>query len=323
MLNKATMASPKPTTIPTPVDFPVKWENAHDEQLHWNKSRSHVSRPVPPLTGQFLCRWEVEGHNRGAAAYDLPKRNQARYINTYLYSASTFLTTDEAKAQARQAQEKLDTAIARLDELWHEEWLPEIKDHLAYWDAFDLAGADMNALLNHMDETLERMMRLKEVHWLAISPAYLAISQFADLYSDLFAPEDAFEAYKLLQGFHNKTLEIGHALWTLSRQVQKSPEIRHIFETKPVDEIPVVLAETPTGRHFLHNLQVYLEEYGQRGDNWGALEEPAWIEAPGAAIKHLKDYLSQPQRFSLRVGGVGFLFQARVAHRAYPLVEGL
>ena len=297
MLNKTEMALPKPTTIPTPSNFPLNWDEFGDEQLYWKHARSHFPRQVPPLTGQFLCLWEEEGHNRGAAAYDRPNRDRVRHINTYLYSASIATRSPDGEtAQIRQAQKKLDAAIARLDELWNEEWLPEVKDHLAYWDAFDLAGASMAALLIHLDHTLERMVRVKEIHWLVISPAYLAISQFVDLYGDLFGYDDAFEAYKLLQGFDNMTLEMGRGLWALTHRVLSSSELRYILEATPAIEVPSVLAESPTGRTFLAHLQAYLEAYGQRGDNWGALDEPAWVEEPTPVIKNLKDYLAQPGR---------------------------
>jgi hypothetical protein len=58
-----------------------------------------------------------------------------------------------------QAQENVRPVLARLGEIWETEMLPEVKEHLAYWDSFDLRGATMPELLVHFDETTRRFKR--------------------------------------------------------------------------------------------------------------------------------------------------------------------
>jgi len=166
--------------------------------------------------------WRIafrSGFNSANEAYEIPIRAHTQHINTYLYdSMEPTAPHEEMEAKGKRAEENVRAAMPRLEERWKGEWLPEIKEHLAYWDSFDLRGATMPELLIHLDETLDRVRRLWAIHFLVVYPAYVAISQFDDLYRDLFGEGGAFDSYRLLQGFDNKTLETNRALWGLSRR---------------------------------------------------------------------------------------------------------
>jgi len=157
MSNVDTTGHPEPTPIPTPPDFPVTWETPDDERTPWELDRMHFPDPLPPLEGELWCRIFHNGFNPATEAYEMPMKGRARLMNTYLYSAIVpTVPPEEMEAQGKRSEEKLGAAIARLSELWHGEWLPEIQSHLAWWDAFDLRGATMSELLAHLDETIDR-----------------------------------------------------------------------------------------------------------------------------------------------------------------------
>jgi pyruvate,water dikinase len=283
---------PEPVPIAAPPDFPVAWESPDDAKLSWTQDRMHNPDPLLPLERTF---WEIvyQGFNRAAEAYEMPTRVKARAINTYQYMALAPAVPSEAmEAQGKRADARIDAAMARLGELWRGEWLPEIQSHLAWWDAFDLRGARTPELLAHLEETLQRTLRLWDLHFRIVLPTYMAMSQLDDLYRDLFAGEDAFRSYRLLQGFDNKTLEAGRALWELSRRALDSAEVRRALEEHPAATVLAELAKTPAGRAFRHELRVYLEAFGLRGEKWG-LSYPSWIEDPTPAIKNLKDYIAR------------------------------
>jgi pyruvate,water dikinase len=202
---------------------------------------------------------------------------------------------EEMEAQGKRADAQIDAAMARLGELWRGEWLPEIQSHLAWWDAFDLRGAPAADLLEHLEETLRRTARLWELHFRIVLPTYMAMSQFDDLYRDLFADDGAFRSYRLLQGFDNKTLEAGRALWELSRRALASAEVRRAMEGHAAGAVLAELGKTPAGRAFRQELRLYLEVFGLRGEKWG-LSYPSWIEDPTPAIKNLKDYIAGSDR---------------------------
>jgi pyruvate,water dikinase len=271
----------------------VAWEGPDDEHMLWVQDRMHFPDPVVPLEATF---WDFffEGANRATDAYELPVRFKNRRINTYFYMAiAPAVPLDRMEAQDRRAEEKLGQAMGQLGERWSKEWLPEIQSHLAWWDAFDLRGAATPDLVAHLNETIGRSHRLGEIHFLVVFPGYMAMSLFDELYRDLFGGDGAFDAYRLLQGFNNKTVEGGHALWDLSRKALASPEVRQILESHAAAQIPAALEKTPAGRAFLADLRAYLEVYGLRGDKWG-LSLPCWVEDPAPVIKNLKDHIARP-----------------------------
>jgi pyruvate,water dikinase len=114
---------------------------------------------------------------------------------------------------------------------------------------------------------------------------------FEELYRDLFGSDGAFDAYRLLQGLDNKTVETGRELWRLSREALKMPEVRKVLEEDAADVLPALEGSTE-GQKFLAKLNAYLDEYGQRGDLWG-VSYPIWAEDPTPVIKMLKDYVTQ------------------------------
>ncbi len=282
---------PAPVAIAAPPNFPVAWESLDDGKLTWTHDRMHNPDPLMPLERAFWNMVYV-GFNRAAEAYEMPTRIKARPINTYYYMALTpAVPAEEMEAQGKRADAQIDAAMARLGELWREQWLPEIQSHLAWWDAFDLGAAAAPDLLAHLEETLQRSTRLWELHFRIVLPGYMAMSQFDDLYRDLFAGDGAFRSYRLLQGFDNKTLEAGRALWELSRRALRSAEVRRALEGHGTESVMTELEKTAAGRAFQQELRIYLEVFGLRGEKWG-LSYTAWLEDPTPAIKNLKDYLA-------------------------------
>src|SRR5688500_13720732 len=102
-------------------------------------------------------------------------------------------------------------------------------------------------------------MRQYEFHMLLWFTFMIAHSSFDDLYRYLFGQENAFGAYRLLQGFENKTVEGGLALWQLSRRALAIPAVRAVLEQRAAAEVLAALEETPEGRAFLGELRAYLD----------------------------------------------------------------
>ncbi len=281
--------------IPTPPDFPVVWENPDDERLFWTRDAMHFPAPVNELEDEFLIRIAQEnGFARATEAYGMPFRLRPRLINHYLYTAVAPImgSPEEMEAMGKRSQGKLGDAMARLGERWSGEFLPEIRQHLEYWDRFDLRGASMPELLVHLDETVTRFRRLWEIHFTVNFPMMLSISMFEEFYRDLFGSDGAFDAYRLLQGLDNKTVETGRELWRLSREALEMPEVRKVLEEDAAADVLPALEGSTEGQEFLAKLNAYLDEYGQRGDLWG-VSYPTWAEDPTPVIKMLKDYVTQ------------------------------
>jgi phosphohistidine swiveling domain-containing protein len=280
-------------TRATTPSFPVKWEEPADASYSWMFDRLHAPEPMTLADGvAFKCAFD-HGVTAAARAYGVPMRALTRRINTYLYLA--LVPTSVPAAQRKTGQERLSVAIGRIHELWNGEYLPEIKRHLQFWEALDPAGSTARQLVDGLDDSLDRTRRLYEIHFLIWFPFMAAISLFDDLYREVFGDHSEFDAYRLLQGFENKTVESGRALWQLSRQALEVAAVRQVLTQQPADLVAVALEATREGREFLDRLRAYLETWGERGDRWG-WSFPSWIEDPTPVIKTLKDYVRQPDR---------------------------
>jgi phosphohistidine swiveling domain-containing protein len=282
--------------IPVPPEFPVIWESPDDDRLFWARDTMHFPDQMNELEGELVTRVaHTHGFTRASEAYDMPIRLQPRRINTYYYMAvaPVIVPPEETKAMEERAREKLEDAMARLGRTWSGDYLPEIQEYLRDWDGFDLRSASMPELLSHLDETLTRFQRLWEIHFNVAFPMLMAVSIFEEFYSDLFDSERAFDAYRLLQGLDNKTVESGRMLWRLSRRALEMPEVREILEERAAADVVPALEGSAEGRQFLTEFEAYLDEYGHRGDKWG-VSYPTWAENPTPVVKMLKDYITQP-----------------------------
>jgi phosphohistidine swiveling domain-containing protein len=167
--------------------------------------------------------------------------------------------------------------------------LPEIEEHLAFWDAFDIEEASLEALRLHLDESWQRVNQIWTLHFKLGPLAYKAMNKFKEYYGELFEEkEDELAAFRLLEGLDNKTVEIGHALWNLSQGL--APDVAQTIATHAAAEVVPALKKTESGRAFLVDLEVYLAEYGQRSNHW-SLSLPSWTENPTPVCKSLQDYL--------------------------------
>ncbi len=310
----------KPT--PTVPDFPVAWEKEGDEGLYWETQPSHYPDPMTPLEFELGVKtFNVHGLNHAAEVYDFPIRFDGRRINGYVYQAIIpvgappeivikvmnqlgrvvpglvdSIQNKAVGAQARKYLEKMEPVIARIGDYWNNDLLPEVKEHLSYWESFDLRGVAMPELLAHLEETEARARRLGEIHFLIDFPFLLAPSMFEDLYRELFGDENGLEAYRLLQGFDNKTLEADRVLWLLSRAALARPTVRRVLQERAAADVVPELERSVEGRAFLADLHAYLDEYGQRSDKFDTIGAVSWIEDPTPAIKNLKDYVTQHGR---------------------------
>ncbi len=292
----ATVQKDAPASIQAPPEFPVTWEKPEFAGMLWNQDRMHFPEPSPPMQMAFVQSFN-EGVRRAAAFYGLPITMQYTRINTYFYNAMALtVTPEELEAAGEKAAAAVGGGMGRLQEWWDSELLPEVKEHLRWWEGFDLEGASMPDLLAHLDETLTRLTRLWDIHFLVAFPFLAGPSLFADLYEDLFADKGTLGAYKLLQGFGNRTVDGGHALWELSRKALQDENVTSVIHENEATEVTKALEQSDAGKALLAELEEFLEEFGQRSDRFADLSSPGWIENPVTAIQNVKNFVTERDR---------------------------
>ena len=94
---------------------------------------------------------------------------------------------------SKKAEVALDALIADFETYWYGELLPEIKEHLAYFERIDLGSLSLELLRAHLDEALQRTARMGALHGVVI-PMLYAMSQFEELYCELFEGATTLDA---------------------------------------------------------------------------------------------------------------------------------
>src|SRR5512143_2299672 len=316
-MSNSEMQTPTPgQPIPLPPDFQVRWADPQDSKLTW-MSPPQFKTPIPPLIYAVIGAFLVGG-NAGFAAAGLPFQLRAERINTYPYMGMVpkaappdvvmkgmgllnraapgvfkMMMGKMGAGMSKQQEAALNPLIERFDAYWNDELLPEIKQHIAYFESSDLRGMSVDQLRAHLAEAIKRGERMGALHGV-VMPMLFAMSQFEELYCELFEGATTLDALQLTQGFDNKTMEGDRALWRLSRAARSIPEVSEILSKHAAGEVIPALETSAASQPFLADLHKWLAYYGQRLNSAFALGEPSWIEDPTPAIRNLKAYVAMP-----------------------------
>ncbi len=283
---------PEPVTLPLQKDFPVEWSSPDEQKIPWQLDKMHFPDAMPPLESEFWTRF-MHGLHLAMVHYEMPVQAVVKVFNYWVYFGVFPSVPHEKMAeQGKKSDEIVMASVHRLQERWDQEWLPEIKGLIDKWDSFDLTQASTPELVTHLEKVWEESMRVFEIHFQTVIPVYVALALFDELHHDLFAEDGSFGSQKLLEGFDNKSLELGRALSRLSRMAAGDEVVRPVVAGRDAGEVTKALGESDAGRKFLRELDDFLAAYGQRGSMWGICHT-SWIEDPSPVIVNLKDYMEQ------------------------------
>ncbi len=315
----STTSTPTPAPgqpIPTAPDFPVVWDDPSDAKVTWDLFPPHS--PAPLLTYSFVKAFLL-GSLPSFERAGLPISIRMTRVNTYPYFAIVpkaappeavmkgmgllnraapgvfkLVMGQMAGGMSKKSEAALNPIVERFEAFWLDETLPEIKQHLAYFESCDLRGLSLDQLRAHMGETVKRVGLMGALHGV-ILPGAFALSQFEELYCELFEGATTLDALQLTQGFDNKILEGDRALWRLSRAALATPEVQAILSGHAPGEVIPALEKSEACQPFLAELRAWLTQYGQRLNSAFALGEPSWIEDPTPAIEYLQADLAQAE----------------------------
>jgi pyruvate,water dikinase len=281
--------------IPIPESFPFEWPDPGLEAHFWTWDQVHQPHPVTPLTATYESPAMSEGSSRGFQALAMPMNFASTQINGYIYSSMQLLepATSFPPPWWPNVEAEFMRRLPVLTQTWENEYLPEVQAENQRLRSQDFGSLSLDALLAFIDETHERRKRMWDVHMQVVMPVMGVASRFAETYEQLLGKPGG-EPYLLLQGFENKSLESGKALWDLSRRALARPAVAKTIADTPREDVRAVLQGTPEGREFWEELQQFLEVYGWRSDAF-ELADAAWIEDPSIPLSALRDYLGAPE----------------------------
>ena len=316
MSTSSTQAPTAGQPIPTPPDFPVVWDDPRDAKITW-MTIPQFKTPTSPLIHAVIGAFFVGG-NAGMEGAGLPFQVRVERINTYPYLGMVpktappevvmkamgllnraapgmfkMMMSKVGAGMSKQQEAALNPIVERFEAYWLDELLPEIKQHIAYFESCDLRGMSLDQLRAHLAEAVKRGERMGALHGV-VMPMLFAMSQFEELYRELFEGATTLDALRLTQGFDNLTMEGDRALWQLSRAARATPEVRAILSENAAGDVIPALEKSAASQPFLADLRAWLAQYGQRLNSVFALSEPSWIEDPTPAIQNLQAYVAVP-----------------------------
>jgi rifampicin phosphotransferase len=279
--------------ITPPASFPVTWPDPEMESMFWTWDQVHNPHAATPLTATFEAPAMAEGSTTAFQAMAMPMNFQVCQINGYLYNSMEFFeATDTFPPPWWGAVEaEFTKRVPVLTQTWEQEYLPEVQAANSRLRDTDYAALDTAALLDFIDETRRERARIWDVHMQVVMPIMGAASRFGEVYEQLLGKGDGATPYLLLQGYENKSVESGKALWQLSRRALAEPSVVKLLADTPVSELPDALRKSAPA--FWDDMQRYLQEYGWRSDAF-ELADSAWIEDPSVPLAALQDMLDAP-----------------------------
>jgi rifampicin phosphotransferase len=317
MSTSSTQAPTAGQPIPTPPDFTVVWDDPRDAKITWmliDRPKTPISLLAHAVVGAFMMGSVPDFQRAG-----LPISLRIMRINTYLYFGMApkapppevvmkgmgllnrtapgvfkMMMGKMVGGMSKKTEAFLNPIVERFESYWLDEILPEIKQHLAYFESSNLRGMSLDQLRAHLAETLKRVERIGGLHGVII-PSAFALDQFETLYCELFEGASTLDALRLTQGFDNKILEGDRALWRLSRAALATPEVYAILSGYAAVDVIPALEKSEASQPFLTDLRAWLSQYGQRLNSAFALGEPSWIEDPTHAIEYLQADLALPE----------------------------
>src|SRR5678816_2702986 len=183
MSNSNTQAPAAGQPIPAPQDFQMVWDDPRNAKLTWMTIPQYKT-PISPLIHAVVGAFLVGG-NTGFKQAGLPFEVRVTRINTYVYLAMVpkdappevvmkgmgllsraapgvfkMMMSKVGAGMSKQQEAALNPLVECFESYWLEEILPEIKQHLAYFESCDLRGMSLEQLRAHLAETLKRVERI-------------------------------------------------------------------------------------------------------------------------------------------------------------------
>ncbi len=281
--------------LPIPENFPVNWPTPSDQYLLWELDTHYVKprKKLDDILINMLCDHFLLACNDD---YSYPFKIKSWVVNSSLYGAYSYDLGAVPEEGIKKYMAKLGPAMLNLPELWEHEWLPELKRHLAYWDAFDLKGASMEALLTHWDETIQRQHICLNIRLKIFIPVMLGRDILNQTYAEIFTDARPFDGCAMLLEYGRNT-KYERDIWALSREVLASPALSKILLENDAKTSYAKLNDCEQGRLLRDKIDKYLLIYGKRGERGTlvthSLNPVLFIDAIKHDLKQPDDYLDK------------------------------
>jgi pyruvate,water dikinase len=285
----------EPETLPAPNDFPFQWDDAEEATRFWMLDMMHWPHGLSPLSATMDMPAFMRGFTKAAQELCMPFTTmQAKVIHGWVYMNVEPFSTDPAQMEGRmrEMQGQMGKHVPGLLERWRAVYEPEVRsinDETLKCDFSKLTDRDLSDLLGAIVDKRERE---GELHMLAVFPAMGAVMFYEQVYTQFFGEPKAGDHLQLLQGFPNKSVEVGVGLWQLARDARQRPYVLETLRRVSPGEADEALSQTKQGRSFRGAVREFLSDYGWRANEMD-LAEPSWFERPAPVYTLIREYAAR------------------------------
>jgi phosphohistidine swiveling domain-containing protein len=225
--------------------------------------------------------------------------------------------TPEALAQRFAEMQRLtmelgSTALAD----WRATFEPDVLARAAAIMTYDYAGHSTAEVAQFVATFYNELVDVWDIHMRVNIPPMNAVFGLEAFLGEVLGDESAHESRLLLQGYDNKSVALGRALWDLSRWANSVEGMAAAVLDARVRDGKVEI-EHPQAAEFQQRLHAFLDDFGWRSDVFGEFGHRSWREDPSTPLTQLKSYIRKPDSED------PFLGHARQAAEREQLVEAL
>ncbi len=285
-----------------------------DLQTHsWSQDGLHFGHPLSPLFASYMVPAMTEGTRLAMGALKAPLRQFIGKIHDGYYYQAVVPAEGDPQAIMKAHERVLEPLMGRQhavfqtiveEELWplHHE-IDQLSDGIQTFS--DAIGA--------LTRLQAIYFKFWDLHFRVVLGRATAGLGFEQVYHAAFPDRNPAEAYDLLLGTMNKSLEQDRALWQLAT-VSKANA--HVLLAFSADKVYPALLKDPLTLEFRQALRQYLDIYGWRTHYVHEFLHETWRENPEYCLTVLKGYLYQEFDFDAH-------WQSVVATRERKVDEAL
>jgi phosphohistidine swiveling domain-containing protein len=228
------------------------WSSCDFEDKAWVHDRLHAEHPVSPAAQVLQGEYLAEGFNQAFKENNLAHRVHVKFFNDFYYMNIPPL---QAHLNDVEHDERIFAAnVKEYTKQWAENWLPRIQAHHQAFNHYAL-----NDVCGEFSDFLKRTQDLWTIHGLNFIPMFIAPSVFLRIGKTL-CEGDQTHALNAILSLNNESTAMGFALGELAQAYDSE------------------------------KLQVFLQRYGERSDQYIEITSPTWQENPKPVMDLLKLY---------------------------------
>ena len=259
-------------------EFPVQWDDPADAERSWQFDLVHTPDVMTPLGFDLYYDPFARGFGMGL---------EPRLVNCYVF------TGRDPNLPNNPQLPPIDLdALRQAGKRWQEELIPEIVRLTEHYRLTDFDSMAEQDLIDELDKLRELRVRGGQLHTQAMLPWMMGMNHLVDTYQELTGGDDV-SAMRLVQGYGNKSVDAGHALWELSRLANSIPSVREQVQRASQDttvDVMSSLKADPDAEPFLQAFSSFLDQYGWRADLF-ELSSRTWAEDPTIPLGQMRAYL--------------------------------